>query len=297
MESKINYTVVGLFVVLLSIALIVIVFWLSGNGTKTNHKTYLVLMNEAVSGLSLQAPVKFNGVDVGSVTNISLNPKNPQQVKLLLSINADTPITTSTVATLMAQGVTGLTYVGLKAKSSVGEPLMIKPGEEYPIIASEPSFLVQMDTVLKGLTDNLNSLSENFSEIFNAQNREALKETLTSLDVITRTLANNSQNIDSTIRAADQTFQNTAIASRQLPGIMSELKTTLNSVQTMTQSVEQTSTQVNNFSQQALPNAVDTMNRLKNITANLQTLTQEISNNPSVIMRGKQLPPPGPGEY
>ncbi len=118
MESKVNYTVVGIFVVLLTIAIIAAGFWLARGSQASVYHTYVTIMDESVSGLSEQAPVKFNGVSVGYVTSIALNYQNPQQVIVKMDIESGVPITTSTAATLLAQGITGITYVGLKARTS-----------------------------------------------------------------------------------------------------------------------------------------------------------------------------------
>ena len=115
MESKVNYTIVGLFVILLGIGLVAISFWLTEARHQKAYNPYLVFMGESVSGLSEQSSVLFNGVRVGYVKTITLDPENPQRVRLLLMISDETPINASTTATLMSQGITGLTYVGLKA--------------------------------------------------------------------------------------------------------------------------------------------------------------------------------------
>ena len=118
MEERVNYTMVGAFIVIMSIALLGIAYWLSmGRHTKV-YDTYLVYMKEPVSGLSKMAPVKYNGVVVGFVRTIALDEDNPQLVSLQLSIEHSAPITQSTVATLRPQGITGMTYIGLKTKTA-----------------------------------------------------------------------------------------------------------------------------------------------------------------------------------
>lgn len=236
MGNKVNYTVVGLFVVILTTALIGGILLLSNTRRSAEYNTYLVYMTEAVSGLSIQAPVKYNGVDVGYVADIGLNPDNLQQVVLTLDIKRNTPITQSTVATLMAQGVTGITYVGLKANEAQSPPLTVENGAPYPVIPSEPSLLVQLDTALREVTDNVKDISQVFLKTFSPQNQAAIKQSL----------------------------QNISRASNQFPDTMTQLQQTLKSAQQMTQQ--------------------------------LQQVGAELNENPSVLLRGKQLPPPGPGE-
>src|SRR5438874_2702089 len=103
--------VVGLFVVVLTIALVIIFLWLNAIGTQKSYKTYLIYVKEDVTGLTLQSPVRYNGVPVGYVSGIELDPRNPQLVKISVKIEVGTPITTSTVATIQLQGITGVMSV------------------------------------------------------------------------------------------------------------------------------------------------------------------------------------------
>ena len=84
MTPKSSYVLVGLFVLLLGIAMIAGILWLSTGGPPEEHDFYLSYMTESVSGLNVDAPVTYKGVDVGRVRDIRLNPENPEEVRLLL---------------------------------------------------------------------------------------------------------------------------------------------------------------------------------------------------------------------
>ncbi len=292
MESKVNYTVVGLFVVVLAAALIISAIWLSGSNRR-EYTTYAVYMHEAVSGLTLEAPVKFNGVNVGYVSSIQLDPANLQQVRLLLAIDKNIPINTSTTATLMAQGVTGLAYIGLKARSPTAPALKVKTGHDYPEIQSTPSLLVELDTALRDVTTNMRSVAATFHQVFDSQNRTAIKESLANLQKFSQTLADNSSRIDASIKNTSQILQNTARASQKLPQLTQQLQTTLTSVQQISQTSR---VAVQAINQQIVPNGLELLARLSNVLANLQALTGELQQNPSMLLRGRQPLPRGPGE-
>ena len=110
METKVNYAFVGAFVLVLGAALVAGVLWLATGGMmQKKYAPYLAVENESVAGLNLNAPVKYNGVDVGKVEVIRLDPHNPERVILLFAIERGTPIKTDTVAILKTQGLTGIT--------------------------------------------------------------------------------------------------------------------------------------------------------------------------------------------
>ena len=114
METKVNLTVVGLFVLVLGAAGIAAVLWLgSGRLSQKQYGTYLAYFTESVSGLNLHAPVRSRGVAVGSVREISLDPANPERVRLVLEVEQGTPVKEDSVAILGVQGLTGLAYVEL----------------------------------------------------------------------------------------------------------------------------------------------------------------------------------------
>ena len=88
-----NYAIVGAFVVALGAVLITGVLWLaSGGALQKKYDLYLAIEEESVSGLNLNAPVKYNGVEVGKVRVIKLDPVNPEHVWLILAIERGTPI-------------------------------------------------------------------------------------------------------------------------------------------------------------------------------------------------------------
>ncbi|MDQ8039940.1 MAG: MlaD family protein, partial [Rickettsiella sp.] len=165
MESKINYTLVGAFVVLLTIAFIIFVTWLSAGFTIKRYNTYLVIMNESVAGITTNSTVKYNGVDVGSVKKIFLCRNNPKQVRLLIQVEEHTPITAGTTATLNSQGLSGITYIALQGSDTDHAPLKIQPGEKYPIIRSTPSLFIRLDSALRDLTINMNQITQDINGV------------------------------------------------------------------------------------------------------------------------------------
>lgn len=300
MESKTSYTMVGLSVLVLLAALIATALWLSVGFGQKKHNIYAVYIHEAVTGLSEAAPVKFNGVQVGSVLKIKLNPLDPQQVKLLLNIEEGTPVTTSTTATLVSQGITGTSYVGLSASSSDLTPLQKIPNEPYPIIPTKPSLFTQLDSVLRDLTENVNSVSVRINKILDEENTRNVKKTLANFEKFTAVVAKNTNNIDGILQNTEKLATNLAKASRDLPRVIKELKNMANDVGQAGQKVADTmktgKAALEKISQQTLPPATSLLHRLDSIAANLEQVSAQVRRNPSVIIRGSTEPKPGPGE-
>lgn len=268
METSANYTIVGIFVICMITAIVLAVIWLSSGFTLETSKIYLVYMNESVNGLNLDSPVEFNGVHVGSVEDIKINKINPQLVELHLKIKSSTPITQGTSATLGQRGLTGMTYVALKDKSTDLSPISIQPGKKYPIIKSAPSLFMRLDSALTQLSQDFQEISKTFDE----ENRKTIKATLNNLRKITDTLSKNNQKFTAIL-------ENTEKASQQFSPL---LRTTTRTFKTL--------------EEQTLPATYQIIMNLQAITGSLSAVTHDIKQNPSILIRGVDRQPLGPGE-
>jgi phospholipid/cholesterol/gamma-HCH transport system substrate-binding protein len=284
-DPKVNYTAVGLFVVVLSMTLAAIVFWLSSENA-THYKKYLIYMKESVSGLTEKAPVKFNGVQVGYVDQISIDPEDPQEVRLIVKLNQKVPITKSTTATLMAQGITGNTFVGLKSTTANAPPLQKHPSEPYPVIPSEPSLLVQLNEALrdvtegfKGMSSSFKGVNESFKSIFTPDNLKSLKNILAQ----TSTASNQFPDAMEKIRGA----------AAGLTHASNQVKTTL---QNSEGAIRDLDVAIRSLTNQTLPEIYQAAHSLRDTLQNIKEVTAQMKQNPSVILRGTQPVPPGPGE-
>jgi phospholipid/cholesterol/gamma-HCH transport system substrate-binding protein len=224
MESNVNYTVVGAFVLVLISAIVVATLWLSAGFNSITYTPYRVYMNESVTGLSVGAPVKYNGVEVGNVKNIDLNARNPQQVILLLNIKSGTPITQDTTATLDSQGITGIAYLALRSKGTNTQPLQTLPGQPYPVIKTVPSIFVRLDTALSQLTTNFNQVSNNIAAVLNSENQQAFKNTLNNLNKFTGTLATDSQQLHGILQSSQTAISNLNNATNNISELSIEIK-------------------------------------------------------------------------
>lgn len=307
MEEKTNYTVVGLAVLILTGALIATGLWLSVGFDQKKYNTYAVYIREAVSGLSEESPVKFNGVKVGFVKSIELSQDDPQLVEILLSIEEETPITTSTSATLISQGITGTTYVGLSASSSDLTPLTKTAQQAFPVIPAKPSLFNQLDSVLKEVSVNVNKVSQQISDIFDKENANYLKKSLANITTFTDTIARNNNNIQQSVKNADVFLKNIALVSKELPDMIKELKsgvvkfnemagTINNAGSKLSTTIDASKLTIEKISQQTIPPAVMLIRRLDRIASNLEKVSSQMRQNPSVVIRGTVPPAPGPGE-
>jgi phospholipid/cholesterol/gamma-HCH transport system substrate-binding protein len=111
MENRSHALIAGVFTVTLITLAVLLAIWLGRD--KIQRVPYEIITRQAVSGLNLQAAVRYKGIKVGNVTDIDFDPAQPGQIILRLEVMPDTPVTAATFATLGYQGVTGIAFVQL----------------------------------------------------------------------------------------------------------------------------------------------------------------------------------------
>lgn len=272
METNVNYTMVGLFVITLLAAIILAIIWLSSGFSFTQYNTYKIYETESVSGLSIDAPVEYNGVAVGTVRSIKLSRKNPRLVVVLVDIQKGTPVTKGTVAVLSTRGITGITFLALKDAGADNSPLVALPGHRYPIIPTSPSFFLRIDAALKKLSENINSLTNSISELLDPENRQSIKTILLNLTHMTNELAENSDQFGVILK-------NTAKASAQFGPLLQSSNTVMHTIQLQT-----------------LPTTYQLLNNLNDVMRTLSEVSNQLKQNPSILIRGPGAPTLGPGE-
>jgi len=297
MEEKVNFAVVGIFVLILGAALIGGVLWLSSSKSYNQvYDIYLTYMSESVSGLNLNAPVRYRGVEIGQVQEITLAPDNIEQVKITLGILHGTPIKVDTVALLQTHGLTGLTFVELSGGTHDKPALQAAKGEKYPVIQSGPSLITRLDTSVTALLGNLNRTSQNINALLDEDNRKAIKNSLKDLELLSHMLASRQTDIDTSLK-------NTARFTSELPDLAQRIRHSTEGFDHMNNELAQaaastraTMDSTRQFTSETLPEAQQLIGELHNLTRSLQRVSNELERNPSALLYGKSAAKRGPGE-
>jgi len=300
MEEKVNFAVVGIFVLVLSIALISGVLWLSsGESYRKVYDVYQTYMKDSVSGLSLNASVRYHGVEVGHVQKIALAPGNVELVQLTLAIERGTPVKVDTVAVLQTYGLTGLAFVELTGGSRDSSPLKAQTDEKYPVIKTVPSFMTRLDSAITALLANLNRASNNINALMDEDNRRAFKNTLADIKVLSHTLAARSATIDSSLANAARTMENTARLTGELPQLAQRIQRSADAFDRMANELAHTGASASSTlddTRETLPEIRQMVIELSDLISSLRRFSGELEQNPSALLHGKAAAKRGPGE-
>ena len=118
METRARYALIGLFMLAVILASFGFVYWLENKGGFSQREVYRIKFEGSVSGLLVGSTVLFNGIKVGEVTGLGLNPNAPQEVIATIAVDRGTPVRTDTQVGLETQGLTGGAAVTLRGGSA-----------------------------------------------------------------------------------------------------------------------------------------------------------------------------------
>ena len=309
MDDKTNYTLVGAFVLGLGAALVAGVLWLAAGlgGGRQAMDSYQAVIRESVSGLSVDAPVKYLGVDVGKVSYIGIDPANPQQVRLRFLIARGTPIQQDSEAVLKTQGLTGIAHVELNGGSASAPPLRPGPDGAPPTIPFKLSLGARLENVLGSVLANVDRVSNNLNAMFDADNQRAVKATLADISSLAQALAAQKPALQAGMADAARTAKLAARAAEQLAPTLDRLSASAEAVESMADAAREASVRggaaadaaaasAQQLSGETLPEITRLTAELAALSASLRRLSEQTTQSPNSLLLGAPLPQPGPGE-
>lgn len=307
METRVQYVLVGIFVLVLGAAGVGISLWLAFGDFSADYRTYKLYMTESVSGLYVDAPVKYRGVEIGKVTELGLDPIDPQRVIVLLDIAPDVPIRVDTIATLNVQGLTGIASIELSG-GSVSSPLLeARTGEHYPVIKTGPSLFRRFDTAISELISNLNQVAGDLHTFMSADNRMRIAEILQHMADVTAAFSAQRAELEKGIASFSRFADGAAQASDNLPELLSSVSEGAESVQAMAnefrgmasalrKQMELGGDAVQRLSVDTVPEVQRLVGELQGLSSSLQSLAEGLERDPSQLLYGPSQHQKGPGE-
>lgn len=247
MERDANYVAVGAFTLLVIGMAVAFVIWYSDTGDARDYTPYEIYFTGSVSGLTPGSPVRYLGVDVGSVRRISLNKQRPDSVAVLAWVDTEAPITGATRASLTLQGITGLLYIDLKQVPNANGT-ELKQGERFPIIETQSSDISAFIASLPQLASRVTILVDKVNTVFSDDNMKALSSTLANLKVTTDGLPQTREQVQALLVALNNTS--------------TDIRTTVNNL--------------NGIADDVRPNIKDAVTRLNNVSGQLASATARL---------------------
>lgn len=231
METKANYAIVGFFTVLVIAAAFGFVYWMSQYGRTGQMVELVVNIPGSANGLSVGSPVRFNGINVGSVRNLAIDANDPRYSIAITEVSADAPVMKSTTATLEVQGLTGAAYIELSGGRKGDENILetaLEKGTQAHILADQSSvtsLLATADQILDRANSAITDIQSFVTDV-----RGPLTSTIGNAERFSKALADNSGAIDQFLKSVEQLSGSVNAASKKLDDTLASADRLIKSV-------------------------------------------------------------------
>ncbi|HEX2530603.1 MAG TPA: MlaD family protein [Burkholderiaceae bacterium] len=289
MENKAHALVAGIFTIAMLIAAVYIALWL--NRDRVENVPYELATTLSIPGLNPQAAVRYRGLEIGKVDDITFDPKVPGQILVRISVRPDTPVTKSTFGTLGYQGVTGIAYVQLD-DDGTNPVRVVSTKDRVARIEMRPSLLDQLQNRGLVILKQTEEVARRINALLSVDNQK------TMLDAF-----NNVSKAANQIEAIPRQLQPTLA---KLPALAAEMQATAASIAQLSREasaltgqlsapdgpVARLSDTIGQVQEEAGPLLRDTRSSLRALNRTLNSLDER----PQSILFGTSRIAPGPGE-
>ncbi|MBK1971361.1 MlaD family protein [Campylobacter sp. TTU_617] len=295
MENKASYFWIGFFVFGVFFFSFIFIIWFEGYSKDEEFSFYEIHTQESVAGLSVKAPVRLLGVEIGNVEKISIDEKDNLSVNILIKVKKNTPIKEDTFATLQLQGITGLKFIQLQGGSKNSKKL-ISTKTYIPIIKFKESFFTAIDKQSEHI----------FSLVKTADNKSKIllsDKNLKNVELILQNLATLSSNINQNF---DLLNENLITTSKKLGIMADEVSILSKNARLSLENINNSSTLFNNLIKKTddkLENFDDlrfsllsNLELFKILLLESNQLLKDLRRSPSDLIFKNNKPKLGPGE-
>jgi len=193
METRANYVLIGMFTLAVIAGIFGFVYWFQNIGGTRVRVPYRIVFQGSVAGLHTGANVLLNGIQIGEVTGLKLDPKKPKEVAALVTIDKNVQIHSDVEVGLEFQGLTGVAQIALKGGTPDSD--ILESSKENPALLLAPPAATLDFT--QAARDTLRRLDD-----FLATNQDVFKDALKNIDTFTQSLARNSERLDKIMEGA-----------------------------------------------------------------------------------------------
>lgn len=304
METRAHHVLIGLFTMIVVAAALLFGTWLAKSSTDKQFNEYEIVFNEAVTGLSQGGAVQYNGIKVGDVTQLKLDPKDPRRVLARIRVGADTPVRQDTHAKLALTSVTGMAIIQLSG-GSPSSPALASTDGRPAVIVADPSPLSRLLTNGEDVMTNINDVVSRANQLLSEDNVNRISRTLDHLDKAAGAIADQRDDIRQLLRQlaeaskqANATLAQTEQLARNANGLVDvQARATLDSARNAMASLERSTTAIDhllndnraalNGGMQGLSELGPAVRELRDAAGSLRGISRKLDDNPAGFLLGR----------
>jgi phospholipid/cholesterol/gamma-HCH transport system substrate-binding protein len=187
METRANYIITGAFTLAVILGAFGFIYWFQNSAGGGERAVYRVVFAGSVSGLRTGASVLFDGMRVGEVTKLALDPHDPRKIEAQIALDRTVPVRADTKVTLSFQGLTGLAEVSLTGGSAEAALVAADAGAP-PTLYADQNAGADVTQAARDVLSRIDGMV--------VENATAMRTSLHNIETVTTTLANNAQRLD-----------------------------------------------------------------------------------------------------
>lgn len=297
MEPKAHHVIIGLFTVAAFAAALFFALWLSKSAADRDWAFYEIGFNQPISGLSKGNPVLYSGIQIGDVVELTLDPRNPSNVRVLVRVDKQIPIRENTRAGLVLKNITGSMSIQFSGGSPDSKEL-VGDRENPPLIMAKPSAFDSLLANGQDLLQKADSLLTNANQMFSTRNNENLTIILNNTrEATTALLAQRDQlsalleRLDSAGKRASEAAVKVSQVSENANALLqNEGRAVLGSLEQTLQSIQATSSRMDRLTRdnegamdsglQGMGELAPALRELRSTLRNLNQFTRRLGEDP-----------------
>lgn len=297
MEPRAHHILVGIFTLVIAIAAIGFSLWLAKSGSDKDTKNYIVVFNEPVRGLSRGGAVQYNGIRIGEITKLALDPNDVSRVLASITIQSSIPVKEDTKARSNITGITGSSVIELTGSTPESPTLTSQDPDQPPLIIATPSPISQ---IMSGGEDLMTSLSElimNANAFLSSENADNMSKSVAQLELLLSQLADGTKSLPELVEGLTKTSQEAEKTLSEVRGLLAkegsgvfananEVMKNLNATTSELKKVITDNSSSINQGSQGFAQLAPIMQELRQTINNIKNITQEIQDNPKGYIFG-----------
>jgi phospholipid/cholesterol/gamma-HCH transport system substrate-binding protein len=305
METRAHFVAVGAFVLAVIFLAFVAVLWLGRAEFGQQAKRYYIFFRGSVAGLNKGSQVQYNGIPVGRVVAIRVDPANLEQIEVTVEIDTSiVDIKSDARAFLDANILNGIATIQIRGGTREASDLVPEPGHRYPVIKAGRSELEEVKASLPELVADLREAAHSLNMLLTENNRQAVSDTLENIRTITGALVEPSKEVSDVVDNANKAladlrsfFRDVDQSYTEKGGLKDQLSQTLNDADRLAknfndagrqlqQLIQENRPGIRNFTQSTLTQIGDVVTDLQRFVAGVTRFVSEIERNPPKILFG-----------
>lgn len=277
METRAHHFMIGSFAIGISVLTVLFLMWIGKFEFSRQYEVYMLRFEGSVSGLSKAADVLYNGIKIGEVTRLELDPQQPSHVLVYIQVERTAPVKTDSYASLETQGLTGVAAIQLAGGTKNAKPIVPKEGQDYPEIETRRSVFQQLFAGAPELINRGNAVLDRLTTFLNPGNQEKFGMTIQHVERLTNNLAKASDKFDS-------------IASNLDKIIAGDAKGTLANVRGVADDIRQIMADargpLKDFARRGLPELLLAISDARQMISSVDRAAQRLEASPSSLIFG-----------